>query len=223
MRLGPVCEAVINGRYYWLPFVRLARIVIDEPQDLRDAVWMPAHFEFSNGGETVGVITTRYPGSESHTDPLVRLARKTDWAGASGGVFHCGLGQRVLATDQGRFPLMDIREIVIASDGDGTPRPDPWPNAFRANGCSRRCSTACVMTARDDEGAAGARILSKRQLRDDVKDNLHWLMNATRLSVSTDLSGWPEVESSVLNFGLPAFCRRDGFVLECPRPRERDP
>jgi len=50
-----------------------------------------------------------------------------------------------------------------------------------------------------------ARVLSKRQLRDDVKDNLHWLMNATRLSVSTDLSGWPEVETSILNFGLPAF------------------
>ena len=49
------------------------------------------------------------------------------------------------------------------------------------------------------------RVLSKRQLRDDVKDNLHWLMNATRLAASTDLSNWPEVESSVLNFGLPAF------------------
>jgi type VI secretion system protein ImpE len=26
MRLGPVCEAVINGRYYWLPFARITRI-----------------------------------------------------------------------------------------------------------------------------------------------------------------------------------------------------
>ena len=29
MRLGPICEAVINGRYYWLPFVHIARIVIE--------------------------------------------------------------------------------------------------------------------------------------------------------------------------------------------------
>jgi type VI secretion system protein ImpE len=63
MRLGPVCEAVINGRYYWVPFARLSRLEIEAPADLRDVVWMPAHFEFTNGGETVGVIPTRYPGS----------------------------------------------------------------------------------------------------------------------------------------------------------------
>jgi len=113
MRLGPVCEAVINGRYYWLPFARLTRVVIEAPQDLRDAVWMPAHFEFTNGGETVGVIPTRYAGSELHPDPLVRLARKTEWVEQPAGVF-CGQGQRVLATDVGDFPLMDAREIVFS-------------------------------------------------------------------------------------------------------------
>ncbi len=37
-RLGPVCEAIINGRYYWVPFSRLTGIVIDAPEDLRDVV-----------------------------------------------------------------------------------------------------------------------------------------------------------------------------------------
>lgn len=114
MRLGPVCEAVINGRYYWLPFTHLARVVIEAPQDLRDAVWMPTHFEFTNGGEAVGVIPTRYPGSELHADPLVRLARKTEWVESPAGVF-CGQGQRILTTDSGDFPLMDVREIVLSS------------------------------------------------------------------------------------------------------------
>lgn len=112
MRLGPVCEAVIAGRYYWLPFVHLARVVIEKPQDLRDAVWMPAHFEFTNGGESVGVIPTRYPGSEQDPDSMVRLARKTKWIEGPAGVFR-GLGQRVLATDAGDFSLMDIREVVF--------------------------------------------------------------------------------------------------------------
>lgn len=117
MRLGPVCEAVINGRYYWLPFARLSRIVLEQPADLRDVVWMPAHFEFSNGGASVGVIPTRYPGSETDADPLIRLARKTDWEEVSAGVFR-GSGQRTLTTDQGDFPLMDVREITLAtSDG----------------------------------------------------------------------------------------------------------
>jgi len=115
MRLGPVCEAVINGRYYWLPFGNLMRIDIEEPADLRDQVWMPAHFQFSNGGEAVGVIPTRYPGSETDLDGLIRLARKTAWVEASPGVFH-GLGQRLLSTDAGEYALMDVRQILI---GDG--------------------------------------------------------------------------------------------------------
>lgn len=117
MRLGPVCEAVIDGRYYWLPFDRLSRIVIEAPVDLRDAVWMPAHFEFSNGGESVGVIPTRYAGSEQHADPAIRLARRTEWVEQGNGVFF-GLGQRVLTTDQGDSSLMDIREIVFTPPGD---------------------------------------------------------------------------------------------------------
>ena len=114
MRLGPVCEAVINGRYYWVPFARLARIDLEAPADLRDVVWMPAHFEFANGGEAVGVIPTRYPGSEADQDAQVRLGRKTVWAEQSAGVFT-GLGQRILTTDVGEHPLMDVRSIRIGS------------------------------------------------------------------------------------------------------------
>jgi type VI secretion system protein ImpE len=77
MRLGPVCEAVINGRYYWVPFERLTKIDLEAPVDLRDVVWIPAHFQFTNGGESVGLIPTRYPGSEAAGDDQLRLARKT--------------------------------------------------------------------------------------------------------------------------------------------------
>jgi type VI secretion system protein ImpE len=116
MRLGPVCEAVINGRYYWVPFARLARIDLDAPEDLRDVVWMPAHFQFANGGEAVGVVPTRYPGSESADDPLLSLARKTVWHEDAPEVFS-GLGQRVLATSEGEHPLMDVRTIVLGEAG----------------------------------------------------------------------------------------------------------
>ena len=115
MRLGPVCEAVINGRYYWVPFGRIARVDLDAPADLRDVVWMPAHFQFANGGESVGVIPTRYPGSEAADDPRIRLARQTIWNEAAADVY-VGLGQRILATDVGEHALMDVRTIVI---GDG--------------------------------------------------------------------------------------------------------
>ena len=112
MRLGPVLEAVINGRYYWVPFARLARIQVEAPSDLRDAVWMPAHLQFENGGESVALIPTRYPGSEASDDGLVLLARKTVWQEPAPEVYH-GLGQRVLATDAGEFPLMDVRSVAL--------------------------------------------------------------------------------------------------------------
>src|SRR5215468_6017063 len=78
-RIGPVLEAVINGRYYWVPFSRLLKIDIEKPEDLRDVVWTPAHLQFENGGEQVALVPTRYPGSESSDDGLVMLARKTVW------------------------------------------------------------------------------------------------------------------------------------------------
>jgi type VI secretion system protein ImpE len=111
-RLGPVLEAVINGRYYWVPFSRLIKIQIEPPEDLRDMVWMPAHLQFENGGESVALIPTRYPGSESSEDGLVALARKTVWEEMAPDT-HRGLGQRIIATDAEEVPLMDVRTISL--------------------------------------------------------------------------------------------------------------
>ena len=120
MRLGPVLEAVINGRYYWVPFTRLSRIDFEAPADLRDVVWTPAHLQFSNGGEAVGVVPTRYPGSDRAEDSRLRLARKTEWIEGPPEVF-VGLGQRVFATDAGEHPIMDVRSITLgAAAADAT-------------------------------------------------------------------------------------------------------
>ncbi len=117
MRLGPVCEAVINGRYYWVPFERLSQIALEAPTDLRDFVWLPVNFQFANGGTSVGVVPTRYPGSESALDSQLRLARKTTWEARAPEVFH-GLGQRILTTDTGDHPLLDIRSIRFGASGE---------------------------------------------------------------------------------------------------------
>ena len=112
-RLGPTIEAVINGRYYWLPWNRLSKVEIDPPQDLRDRVWMPAHFEFSNGGEVVGLIPTRYPDTDLAAADLLSLARRTDWRETAPGVYT-GYGQRVITTDTAEYGLMDLRSVVLS-------------------------------------------------------------------------------------------------------------
>ncbi len=113
-RLGPVLEAVINGRYYWVPFTRLSLVTIEAPEDLRDVVWMPAHLQFANGGESVALIPTRYPESESSGDGQIVLARKTEWKEVGADAHH-GLGQRVLTTDAIDLPLMDLRTLVVGA------------------------------------------------------------------------------------------------------------
>jgi type VI secretion system protein ImpE len=109
-RLGPVLEAIVNGRYFWIPMHRIARIELDAPVDLRDAVWSPASFTWTNGAQTVGLIPTRYNDTAVSGDEALLMARRTEWveAGAQGG--H-GLGQRMLVTDAGDYALMDVRVI----------------------------------------------------------------------------------------------------------------
>ena len=111
-RLGPVTEAIINGRYCWVPFAALAKVVIEEPTDLRDLVWAPAHFEFVNGGESVALIPSRYAGSGAQADGALQLSRKTEWLELAPDQYS-GLGQRVLTTSAAELGLLEAREIVL--------------------------------------------------------------------------------------------------------------
>jgi type VI secretion system protein ImpE len=115
MRLGPVLEGYVNGRYYWIPFDRLQSIKIEAPEDLRDYVWTPAYLKFSNGGETLALIPTRYPSSELSVDQHIQLALKTEWQEIAPEVFS-GLGQRSLSTNAGDHALLDCREIQFGEN-----------------------------------------------------------------------------------------------------------
>jgi len=117
-RLGPVLEAAINGRYYWVPFSRISTISFEAPTDLRDNVWLPAQVTFANGGEVIAMVPTRYPGSEASADGLIQLARKTEWTDAGNDRFF-GLGQRVLVTDQGEHDLLSVRLIELQPVASG--------------------------------------------------------------------------------------------------------
>ncbi len=60
----------------------------------------------------------RYPGSEG-ADDGIRLARATSWTERPTGE-QIGLGQRLLATDQGDQALLDIRHLVVAGPASGS-------------------------------------------------------------------------------------------------------
>jgi type VI secretion system protein ImpE len=126
-RLGPMLEAVVEGKYYWIPFSNLSAIRIEQPADLRDLVWIPAYLTLSNGGEIVALIPTRYPGSETNADTAIRMARKTEWV-AGPDDNSSGLGQRMLVSDQGDYPLLEVRSIAF------DPSPEPVPQTASDHG-----------------------------------------------------------------------------------------
>ena len=118
MRFGPVLEAIVNGRYFWLPFSQISSITFDPPTDLRDAVWTAANIRLANEGSVVAFIPTRYPMSGQTGTAGEKLSRATSWADVGADTF-VGTGQRLLSTDQGDVALLDARLIKFNSVAAG--------------------------------------------------------------------------------------------------------
>lgn len=113
-RLGPILEAVVDGKYYWIPWERVALLRVDKPNDLRDTVWLPVQFVWTAGGQSVGLIPARYPGSEDKRfDAAIRMGRRTEFIDEGG--FERPVGQRLLATDIGEFGLLEVRSVRLGT------------------------------------------------------------------------------------------------------------
>lgn len=116
-RIGPVCEVIANGQYYWLPFESCSGISIEAPSDLRDLVWAPAELLLPNEGRVPALIPARYPGTaESAADNADQLkqSRITEWIEQGEDVWF-GLGQRLWTSDVGEHPLLNTRMLSMVS------------------------------------------------------------------------------------------------------------
>lgn len=60
-----------------------------------------------------------------------------------------------------------------------------------------------TMAAKELRETSTSHVINARQLRECVKRDLAWLLNSGCLEDVTDLSPFPNVAESVLNFGLP--------------------
>jgi type VI secretion system protein ImpF len=58
------------------------------------------------------------------------------------------------------------------------------------------------------ESAAG--IITARQLKEDVFENIEMLFNSRSHPSPAELKGWPELEESVLSYGVPDYCGKTG-------------
>ena len=204
-RLGPMLEAIMNGKNYWLPFARLAEIKIEKPIDLRDVAWMPAVLTFTTGGESVAFVPTRYPG-------LGGGGRSQHRDGAQHGLERAGARR----SSRPRAAPAGHRRGGVPADGR------PGGEAGRAVRFRRRLihgradakrAPAAVALGSAHRRQPGNRvrsratrgILSPSRLRECVRRDLTWLLNTTHLAALQDLSEQPEVQRSVLNYGMPGL------------------
>ena len=116
-RLGPVCEVIANGQYYWLPFESCRGIHIEAPADLRDLVWAPAELLLPNEGRVPALIPTRYVEtalSDAANADALKQSRVTEWRDQGDDVWF-GIGQRVWMSDVGEHAILDTRSISMGT------------------------------------------------------------------------------------------------------------
>lgn len=110
-RFGPVFEMIFNQHYYWVPAARVRKLQTEPPSDLRDLVWLPAEVTWVNGGQAMVMMPARYPDLKSASGQAL-LGQHTDWKAIGAGTdLAKGVGQRMLTTDAGDYPLLQVRTI----------------------------------------------------------------------------------------------------------------
>jgi len=108
-RFGPVFEFMFNGQYYWVPMSRVSKLHTEKPTDLRDLIWLPAEVRWINGGRLMVMMPVRYPRLEGVTGAGL-LSRRTDWVTHAEDIVE-GTGQRIFATDENDYSLLQVRSI----------------------------------------------------------------------------------------------------------------
>ncbi len=111
-RFGPALEAIVAGHWGLIPFEAIESIKSSGPEDLRDLVWLPVELAFKTGQSKNAMLPVRYPGSESHPDSIVRMARQTDWSEAPWG--SAGIGQHEWSLSGGEdVGLLSLRHLAF--------------------------------------------------------------------------------------------------------------
>lgn len=117
-RIGARLEVFAAGQYTWIPFAHIASLRMEPPKRLRDLMWIPAtvrgsaQFRDHDFGEIL--VPALAPQSWRNADDEVRLGRVTDWQSLPDGS-EAPVGQKMLQVDDELVPLLEVRDLEIAS------------------------------------------------------------------------------------------------------------
>lgn len=116
-RFGPVCEAIANGRYYWIPFAAIQEMTFQPPVSVTDLIWRHTRVQLVDGSEQICQIPVRYPLQQGADERYLR-ASVTEWQtpGSAGDQF-IGQGQKVWLSDNVEAPLLTLEQLVFHAAG----------------------------------------------------------------------------------------------------------
>ncbi len=113
-RFGPICELIINGKYCWLPFSNIQRILFQEPICTTDLLWRHACITLHDGQEHVCQIPARYPLDKLTKDQPLLIGQRTEWLPLDNHeTYYRGLGQRMYISDEFEFPIMEVKSLTF--------------------------------------------------------------------------------------------------------------
>ena len=117
-RIGARLELFVAGQYTWLPLEHVASVTMEPPRRLRDLLWAPVivhpakRMDQLELGEVLMPVLT--PGAWRHPDEQVRLGRVTEIEDLADGR-AAPVGQKLWLVDGAEMPLLELRELTIAS------------------------------------------------------------------------------------------------------------
>jgi type VI secretion system protein ImpE len=110
-----------TGKYFWVPFERIASMELHKPSRPRDLMWRPAHLEVREGPDGEVYIPAVYPTAPAANAPdgeFARLARATDWIGGKGAPTR-GVGLRTLLVGEHGRTLHEIESLSVDAPAGG--------------------------------------------------------------------------------------------------------
>jgi type VI secretion system protein ImpF len=110
--------------------------------------------------------------------------------------------QLVFTAPAGSFPVARLKALPVA-------RP-AGPKALLGDVCAINVRTVTSTAIESVE----RRMISMRRLRESVLRDLEWLFNTSSLEATDDLDAYPEMQRSVLNYGLPPMTGRLATAID---------
>ncbi|WP_159675045.1 type VI secretion system accessory protein TagJ [Andreprevotia sp. IGB-42] len=118
-RFGPVLEFFAGERYHWLPLSSVAGLRLSRPISRCDLVWAHAALTLHDGSETAVILPVRYPlpaQPAALPQDECLLSRYTEWEPLGGDGHYQGRGQRMWASDQNEYALLDLAGLQATAE-----------------------------------------------------------------------------------------------------------